>query len=145
LNLLRQAYVEGHLDPKEAKPFDRKWWLKVRYTLDWLEQKNRNEIRKLKHDLQCGMINYMAGQKAIDLHWDQAHVMQRFIHKSLLPWVKFLGGKMSRRQLKELKAHWEAVWGPMGDKKTLLEINRTVEHLMKIAGQPSRPKDLSRG
>lgn len=129
LSLLRQAHLEGFLDCREARVLDRQWWRKVHWTLDWLEDQNRNQLRKLSHELNCSLLDYFTGDKSVDLHWDQALDIQARISKTLLPWERQRAEGYSRNQFKDLVKLWEVVFGKRNDAKTEEKIRHTVKVL----------------
>jgi hypothetical protein len=134
LSLLRQAYVEGYLDPREAA-LDLKWKQKVKWTLEWLERRNLNEIRKLQHDINCSLMDYFTGDRAIDLHWDQAHQIQNRIRKALMPWVEIEEAAISRKSFYEMVDTWKRIFGDPKDPEVAAKINKTAAALMEMAAK----------
>ena len=130
--MLRQAFVEGHLRPIEASFFDPNWWRKVRWTIDWLDVKNTNEVRKLKHDMNCALLDYFTGDRAVDLHWEQAINIQNLVQKDLMPWRKITEIQLSRKRIHEMVAQWKAIFGDPDDPDVAEKIRQTAEHLMTV-------------
>jgi hypothetical protein len=128
LSLLRQAYVEKWLDPNEAD-FSYKWWLKAKLVTDWLEKKNQNTVWLMQHDLNCALLDYFTGDKALDLHWDQALTLQHSVKQSLLPWLSDAEQELSKRRAKDLTDMWKAIYGDPNSPETKELINKTVEAL----------------
>lgn len=141
LSLLRQAHIEGFLDCREARLFDRNWWLRVKWTLDWVERRNRNEVRRLRHELNCALLDYFTGDELVDLHWDQALTLEQSVAKVLLPWEKHKKKRLTRRQFHDLVEMWRAAWGSEKDPAVAEKIQRTAEHLRRMAAgvQGGRP------
>lgn len=135
LSLLRQAHFEGYLDCKEARLSDRKWWRKAHWAMDWAEKRNRNELRRLFHEHNASMLDYFTGEKAMDLHWEQAVQIQNRYAKAILPWEKVGKQLFSRRRFDEMVALWEAVWGKRSDPEVQQRIQWTAEQLNAIAAK----------
>lgn len=130
LSLIRQAQVEGFIDCSRAQPSDRNWWYQLDLTLDWIEARNRNEIRKLKHDINCALLTYMAGERALELHWEQAHELQRNYAKTIIPWQTFEKARFSRQVFHEMVDLWKQAFGDPADKSVQDKINKTVNFLL---------------
>lgn len=128
LSLLNQAFIEGFLDPKEARIGDRIWDLKSGWTLDWIENRNRNKIRELKHEMNAALLSYQSSKEAVDMHWDQAKVLQGNIKKTLIPWEQ-LDSSLAVDEIKSMKDQWTSIWGDPKDPKVAAEIERTVNYL----------------
>lgn len=135
LSLLRQAFVEGNLRPEEADTFDPRWWRKVKWTIDWLAGRNMNEVRKLRHALNCGLIDYFAGEKALDLHWEQAVEIQNLVQKDLMPWRAAMDAKVSRKKIHEMIETWKSIYGDPDDPEVSERIQKTADHLMSQAAK----------
>jgi hypothetical protein len=131
--LLRQAHVEGLINCRDAELLDPKWWLKLHWTLDWLEQKNHVEVIKLQHSMHCSLLDYFTGDEAVNLHWDQAISLQHRVSMLLLPWIKYSGGKLKRREFKKLVDLWCSVFGDYRDPQVQERIDRTVKSLYAAA------------
>ena len=125
--------MEGYLDPADADIRDHKWWIKVRWTLDWLEAKHRTEVRKLQHDLNCAMLDYFTGDRALDLHWDQALSIQNAIKKYNLPWAAEEEEVIRHRAFNDLFDLWKRMFGDPVDPAVRKKINYTAEALMTQA------------
>jgi len=132
LSLLRQAHVEGRIDLRDADPYDRSWWQKVVWTLDWVDQLNRNKISELKHQLHCGLLDYLAGQDAINLHWEQATKTQKQVINSLFPWQ---GVGPEPELIEAMTDQWRGIYGHENDPKVQAEIDKTVKHLLNMASK----------
>lgn len=129
LSLLRQAHCEGRIDLRDAEPLDSRWWKKVLWTLDWVDRENQNRISDLKHRLHCSLLNYLSGEKAVSLHWDQATEHIRRIIRNLFPYLK---GGTRREEIESMANQWKQIWGDPRDPKVAAEIQRTVEHLLSM-------------
>lgn len=138
MSLLRQAHVEGLLDCREARQLDRNWHTRLNWTLDWVEERNRNEVRRLRHEMNCALLNYSANQEAVDLHWDQAHAIQGWIAGSLLPWEKGTRARLIRERAKEMTELWKKVWGDPKDPDVARKIQQTADALNAMAAEKSR-------
>lgn len=130
---MRQAHFEGYLDCKEARLLDRNWWRKARWAMDWAEKRNRNELRQLYHEHNAAMLDYLTGERAMDLHWDQAIQIQNRYAKALLPWEKHNKQKFSRRKFDEMVSLWENIFGKREDPETQRKIQWTTEQLYAMA------------
>lgn len=133
LSLLRQAFVEGSLRPEEADTFDPRWWRKVKWTIDWLAARNMNEVRKMRHDLNCSLLDYSAGDRALDLHWEQAVEIQNLVQKDLMPWREPMDGRLSRRAVNEMAEMWKSIYGNPEDSEVAERIRKTADHLISQA------------
>lgn len=131
--MFRQACLEGLLDPAKARPFDRRWWRKVRSTLDWLEQRNRARLLELQHQLHVGALTYETDRRTFNLHWDQAEALRDHLQGIWLPWIDTHAGR--RGAIKNLGALWAGLWGDVNDPATTEKVNRTREALHRRAAQ----------
>jgi hypothetical protein len=121
------------LDCREARLSDRSWWRKAHWAMAWVEKRNRNEVRKLSHDHNAALLNYAAGNKAIELHWEQALQIQSRIKQSLLPWEKERDKQMSKQRFNAMVELWEKVWGDQSDPETQKRIQWTADQLNAMA------------
>jgi hypothetical protein len=121
------------LDCREARLSDRSWWRKAHWAMAWVEKRNRNEVRKLSHDHNAALLNYTAGNKAIELHWEQALQIQSRIKQSLLPWEKERDKQMSKQRFNAMVELWEKVWGDQSDPETQKRIQWTADQLNAMA------------
>lgn len=103
--------------------------------MDWAEIRNRNELRRLYHEHNVAMLDYFTGERAMDLHWDQAVQIQTRYAKAILPWEKHGKQKFSRRRFDEMIQLWEAVWGKRNDPETQKRIQWTADQLNAMAAQ----------
>ena len=136
--MLRQAFVEGNLRPEEANTFDPRWWRKVKWTTDWLAGRNMNELRKLRHDMNCALLNYFAGERALDLHWEQAVGIQNLVQKETMPWREAMEVSMSRSKIHEMSEMWRTIYGDPNDPEVAERIQKTAEHLLASAAAKAR-------
>jgi hypothetical protein len=105
--------------------------------MDWVEKRNRNELRQLFHDHNAAMLDYFCGERAMDLHWEQAVQIQNRYAKAILPWEKHDKKKFSRRSFDSMIELWESVWGKRDDPETQKRIQWTVEQ-MNAMGEQAR-------
>ena len=90
-------------------------------------------IRKMKHELNCSLLDYMTGEKVVNLHWDQAFNLQAAVQRDLLPWEPPATSKMSKHLLGELTELWERKWGKIDSPDTQEAIKKTVEGLERMS------------
>lgn len=124
--------------PEEADTFDPRWWRKVRWTIDWIAGRNMNELRKMRHDLNCALLDYFAGERALDLHWEQAVEIQNLVQKHTMPWREATEAKLSRKKVHEMVETWKTIFGDPDDPEVAERIRYTADHLMRqvAAAQP---------
>lgn len=87
----------------------------------------------MHHDLHCGALTYLAGQKTLDTHWNQAIALESTMKKLLFPW---LGGEDNTGVYRRLTSAWERQYGKMNDPETQKKIDAGVAELRRR----SRPK-----
>src|SRR5262245_27654255 len=136
---MRQACIEGYLDHADANILDRTWMAKAKMTLDWLEHKNRVEVSKLQHELNCSLLSYAAGDRAVDLHWHQAVELQNSVRKAILPWVPEEEAKVMRKTVYDMVDTWKKIYGDPNDPTVSAKIDATVAELMKQAAKTTSP------
>jgi hypothetical protein len=135
LNLLRQAYLEGHLQPHEARPSDRLWWRKLDWIFAYLEDRNRLAYRQVIHSLHAGALDYTAKNNAFDHHWKQAIALEEKIRDALLPWDR---GVVSRRRghgVKALADSWKTLFGDYNDPAIQQKVLQTIQAMYRRAAQ----------
>lgn len=130
--MLRQAFVEGNLNAADSKPDDPNWWRKVKFTIEWLNIKNLNELRKLRHDMNCSLLDYLTDDKALDMHWEQAINIQNIIQKDTMPWRQEIEIGLSRKSVRTMVEQWKAIYGDPNDPEVADKIQKTAEHLLKM-------------
>lgn len=106
--------------------------------MDWVERRNRNELRRLFHDHNISLLDYFAGEQALDLHWDQAVQIQNRYAKAIIPWEKHGKQRFSRHRFNEMIELWESVWGKRADPDTQKRIQWTADQLNALAAQGGR-------
>ncbi len=126
MTLLHQACIERLIDVSTARPLDRVWWQRVIATLDYLEDKNRVMVARMEHDLHCGAITYLAGDKPFSIHWDQALTLQSNVRRRLFPWDKDVDPRDSYRKMSDA---WEAEYGSLSDPETVRKVNEAAKAL----------------
>ncbi len=88
LNLLLEAQLRGHLDFSEARPLDRDWQLKARWTLDWIEQQLLVAALDRKRQVSLAAVACPGTPaETIRRHWDIALETQAAALRSQLPWL----------------------------------------------------------
>jgi hypothetical protein len=106
--------------------------------MSWAEKRNRNELRHLFHEHNAAMLNYLNGERAMDLHWEQALQIQARYAKAIIPWEKHSQQKFSRRQFNDMIAMWESVWGKRDAPETQQLIQWTVDQLKELTEKATR-------
>lgn len=109
-----QAAVSGAIDFREADLLDRYWWLKLRWTLNQLEDNNAVEVLKLQHAQHCAVADYTLEEQAFKYHWDGANSTSREVSNLLFPWAKKAKAD-SKSRSKELMAEWKKRYGDIRD------------------------------
>lgn len=122
--------MEGNLRPEEADTFDPRWWRKVKWTVDWIAGRNMNEIRKLRHDLNCALLDYFTGERAIDIHWEQAVGIQNLVQKHTMPWRDAMEAGLSRKRIHEMVDTWKTIYGDPKDPDVADRIRKTADYLL---------------
>jgi len=101
--------------------------------MDWVEKRNRNEIRQLYHEHNSALLDYFTGEDALNLHWDQAVQIQNRFAKAIIPWEKHGKQRFSRRTFKDMLKLWEMVWGKLTDPEVQKRIQWTADQLNALA------------
>jgi len=130
VSLLQQAHFDGDINLGEARPFDRHWRIKLVWTLDAVERRNFKQLSMMQHDLHCGAVTYLAGQKTLDTHWNQAIDLQSRVKKLLFPWLE-VGDNTA--VYKRLTTAWEHTYGRLDDPETQRKLDEAVSQLRKRA------------
>lgn len=92
--------------------------------LDFVEQQNFLRVASLEHDLHCGAITYLAGEKPFEIHWEQALELQSKVRAELFPWQQADGGRKSA--YKRMHDAWERAYGSLSDPETQKKITAAV-------------------
>jgi hypothetical protein len=127
LILLREAHLRGHLDLRQARPFDRDWWHGAGWTLDWLEQQLAGEVWRLKYQLHLALLDYDLDAETFKLHWEQAREAQVKLRAVLLPWLDEEQTALAAGQ--NMTRSWKDIWGDPADPAVAERIRTTAEAL----------------
>lgn len=129
-----RAAARGIIDFRYSKPFDRSWWVRLNWLLGELEEEEFRSFLKLQFDKNAAALNYMAGKKAFDLHWDQLQDLTKSWFKSTFSWVK-TDDKTVEANLAEL---WKKVFGDPKDPEVAKRIKITEDYFKsKGKGKPT--------
>lgn len=115
----------GILDLSEVQLLDRDWHRRLRWAMSFADRQNRIESLKMAHALECGAITYLAGEKALGLHWKQAVDLQSMVQKLLFPWEEHVVADTYRK----MSDDWEKAYGKLSDPETQKKIAAAVEAL----------------
>ena len=136
MSLLLKAHLTGLVDFSKARPFDRFWYVKLRWIFRYLEDEGEKEHLQRIHDLHCGALDYTE-QKTFDHHWEQAIEVESKLTKLTFPWRR---GNDRKTIIADMTKQWEAVFGKMDDDETNKKIQQTVrgmyEHAARGQQQP---------
>lgn len=124
--LLRQACASGLIDTRTADLTDRRWWRRLSWILDALENQNALKMLEVQHAINCGALNYQAGETAFQTHWDQAIAIEDRIQQRLMPWLQ----SAKTGATKKLLTSWESAYGSMEDKATADKVAEAVQKLL---------------
>jgi hypothetical protein len=127
LLLLREAHIRGYLNLAQADTFDRHFWIRVGWTLEWLEQEHFREVLRDKYALHLALLNYELDQERFDLHWDQARAVQRELRLLLLPWLD--NQELDIGKARKLEQLWIDIWGNPDDPEVAKRIQATANAL----------------
>jgi hypothetical protein len=127
--LLRQAYFEKTINLEEARPLDRDWCRKWQWTMAWIEQANWQKLAAVEHDLHCGALTYLAGQKTLDTHWEQAIALQSRMKSCLFPWLE----SETKNAYRSLNEAWERAYGRMDDPEIQKKVAESTARLLNRA------------
>lgn len=122
--------MRGHLDLREARLLDREWWLKARWTIEWLEAQLYAEAYRVKHGYHCSAMT-VAGLSDEQYKWhtDQAGVNQTRVFKRLLPWLN-LEVSTTQTQVQTLSTLWDQTFGSMKDPAVQSKVEATAAALL---------------
>lgn len=126
--MICQAAFEGLVDFSQARLLDRLWWKRLGIMLDRLEKKNYLALVHLQHTQHCAALNYLAGKKAFDLHWDQCNSIVSSIRRSYFPWSA-TEEDSTDELVSRLRDEWAANFGDPDDPETKARIQQTVDFL----------------
>ena len=127
LLLLREAHIRRFIDLTQADPFDRHFWIRTGWTLDWLENEHIREVWHNKYALHLSLLDYELDKERFDMHWNQAREAQDEIRALLLPWLDNQG--LDTVAARGLYQSWTSLWGDPDDPEVAKRIQATVEAL----------------
>lgn len=84
----------------------------------------------LRHDMNCALLTYFAGEKVIDLHWEQAVEIQNLVQKVTMPWREAMEAHLSRKKIHEMIETWKSIYGDPNDPEVAERIRNTADHLL---------------
>lgn len=124
-----QASASKAIDFSAAETRDRRWWLKLSWILDRLEETNIVELLKLQHAQNIALLDYKTSQEALDKHWKTANQLITEINTLNFPWYDTKVAKQNNYDA--FIDDWEKTFGSRKDPKTQEMIRRSVEALKK--------------
>lgn len=121
-----QAATERVVDFREAKPFDRKWLLKLRWLLQDLERRNfaRFETIRMQRELAAMAVP----NTDVDRCWKASAKHVRQVASCLFPWIGDAKAQM-KQAVDELRQSWIRHWGDPGDPEVAARIEKTIAEL----------------
>jgi hypothetical protein len=122
-----QAAARGVVDFSTADLLDRRWWMKLWWLLDQVENDNVVFVRRMEHAHNAALLQYGLDEKVFDLHWDGATTAMREVWDALFPWCKM--DATSGKAVDKLHEAWVKRWGDPNSPETLKKIQLTVDYL----------------
>lgn len=130
--LIKQAAYKGVIDFSKAKPSDRLWWLKLRWTLDELEKENVRYIQEMQFAQNIAVLNYLSDEKQFKHHWERALNLTTSIYNGLFPWNQQAEQQADlEKEYDGLVKQWKDTFGDPNDPEVAAKIKSTCDLLMK--------------
>jgi hypothetical protein len=136
-----QAAAQGIVDFSHFAPFDRNWWIRLRWLLDELDVTNLRQMLHLQHAQHSGALNYLAGKDTFDHHWRAAGKILTQLTELYFPWT--IDEKTTRRA-DDYASMYKLLVERCGDPKdpaTQAKIKQTVDYLKSLV----KPKNKKPG
>lgn len=132
-----EAHARRLVDFRTFRPFDRRWWLKLIWAMDWLETERYAKVWEADYALNLAVLDYNTDDKVFDLHWKQAGRLRTKLLKQSLPWLK-IPESAGVSDIRSLSDQWKKVWGDPDDPRTAAIISATVNALQERANKNRR-------
>jgi len=131
--MLQAAAAKG-LDFSEARPFDRRWWLKVRLVTDCVESSNLSRVYEMQHRQHCAVFPQVSPEKFGEV-WEEASALIERYSRALMPWLPVSNKDDARRQA---IAGWQATYGNPNDPEVMARVEATAAALIRDANYSAR-------
>ncbi len=112
-----QAAAAGAIDFDTADILSRHWWLKLRWTLDRLEDTNSIDVYALQHAHHASVLDYDMPKEAFDKHWTSANDIIKSIHALQFPWAESVQKNKNQQKTAEMFDKWREKFGDIKDPK----------------------------
>jgi hypothetical protein len=143
-----QAAASGAIDFAAADLLDRRWWTKVRWILDRIEETNVLTVLQLQHAQHASVVNYNLSKEAFDQHWNGGNDLIKTVHDIQFPWAKKQQAAASNRGRSDLLEEWKQRFGDYKDPevrkhydrvaKAMHERNKAVKAAYELPGTKQR-------
>ena len=84
--MIVQASVTGALDFRDARPLDRRWHKRLRWTLDYLDRQNDARVVENLIQQHLAVLDYNGDDNQFSTHWDEANRLRARYGGLVSPW-----------------------------------------------------------
>lgn len=131
---MRKAAALGVVDFRSARLLDRKWWMRLNWLLEEVENEECKKLIGLKFTQHSSALNYLAG-KTFDHHWKQLNELQARWTNFTFPWIAATRDSTSSGDSVKL---WKAFCGdPSTDPNVQARVQETAQSLRNKRPGPS--------
>jgi len=74
------------LDFRDARPLDRRWVKRLRWTLDYLDKQNDIRVLESLIGQHLAVLDYKADDNQFTTHWEEANHLRVRLGEMLSPW-----------------------------------------------------------
>lgn len=138
--LIVQAAVKGVIDFSKFDPFDRRWWLRLSWILQGIENDNVRELLKIQHAQHLAGVDLQSTKN----HWKIAASLITEVQRLYFPWDESLKAKDTTNQLDADRKVLHAEFGDPKSPEGAERIRRTLEYLRSYGKKQQTPSTRKR-
>lgn len=126
-----QAAATGAIDFSTADFRSRKWWLKLCWLVDQIENQNASMVFKMQHAQHMCVLDYSLDKTAFDGHWNASNALLQDVYDLHFPWAKDSNTKRRKSVVDTLMDKWKAKYGDPSDPAVQAHFKRIADALRR--------------
>jgi len=136
-----RASVAKAIDFHTADLTDYKWWLKLRWVLNRLEDENTIDVFRLQHAQHASVLSYDLSKETFDSHWDAANTIIKNVFALYFPWAEESKKDAQKKTHYDLIQVWKERYGDINDPAVKEKYDKLAEKVSRMhANQKANPR-----